>query len=212
MTSGTLLSMPEVESLCLKAARGAGLSWGQAEEAGMAARWLAARGLPGPEWLLECLSAPRTPSLHIRGRDWQAEGPLCPIVAGAALSDHAILPQGPGAGPLTLCNVRAPALLVPFVAGAAAALGQSLALNWPGAQVEVDADGSLVWQGDLAAQTADVTVGLRAAPGLAAGSLQATHRIAPAVQAALETLMLATTVPASDLSRAGAGAAGSDND
>ena len=40
---GTLrirLSLPEIDALCLKAARGAGYSWGVAEEASFAARWL----------------------------------------------------------------------------------------------------------------------------------------------------------------------------
>ena len=33
-------SLNEIESLCKKAARGAGMSWGLAEEAGKAAKWL----------------------------------------------------------------------------------------------------------------------------------------------------------------------------
>ena len=212
MTPDTVLSMPEVEALALKAARGAGLAWGQAEEAGMAARWLASRGLPGPEWLLECLSNTRDPGLRISGHDWRADGPLCPIAAGAALTDHATLPQGPGAGTVTLRHVRMPALLLPFVAGAAEALGASLTLEWQGAKVQAGAGGSMEWHGNLTAQTADVTVSLRVAPQPVAGTLRATHRIAHGVLASLEALVLATTVPASDQSRAGAGAIGSDND
>ena len=46
------LSLPEIESLVVKAARGAGYNWGIAEEAGFAVRWLARTGLPGPEILL----------------------------------------------------------------------------------------------------------------------------------------------------------------
>ena len=34
------LSCNEAASLCMKAARGAGMSWGMAEEAGFAAAWL----------------------------------------------------------------------------------------------------------------------------------------------------------------------------
>ena len=44
-------SLNEIETLSRKAARGAGLSWGLAEEAGKATRWLAAAGLPGPQVL-----------------------------------------------------------------------------------------------------------------------------------------------------------------
>ncbi|MFV0473400.1 MAG: DUF3726 domain-containing protein, partial [Pikeienuella sp.] len=38
------LSLNEVETLTLKAARGAGLSWGEAEDAALATRWLARHG------------------------------------------------------------------------------------------------------------------------------------------------------------------------
>ena len=40
-------SLGEVQALAVKAARGAGLSWGVAEEAGYAVRWLQANGAPG---------------------------------------------------------------------------------------------------------------------------------------------------------------------
>ncbi|MEL7259121.1 MAG: DUF3726 domain-containing protein, partial [Pseudomonadota bacterium] len=40
-------SLNEVESLARKAARGAGYSWGLAEEAGKATRWTCAAGWPG---------------------------------------------------------------------------------------------------------------------------------------------------------------------
>ena len=45
-------SLNEIDSLCQKAARGAGLDWGLAEEAGFAAAWLAARGADGAAALL----------------------------------------------------------------------------------------------------------------------------------------------------------------
>ncbi|KMW60818.1 hypothetical protein AIOL_000983 [Candidatus Rhodobacter oscarellae] len=41
------MSLGELQALAAKAARGAGLSWGLAEEAGWAVRWLEARGLAG---------------------------------------------------------------------------------------------------------------------------------------------------------------------
>ena len=39
------LSCNEAASLCMKAARGAGMSWGMAEEAGFAAAWLVSHGI-----------------------------------------------------------------------------------------------------------------------------------------------------------------------
>jgi hypothetical protein len=46
------LTLAETESYLRKAARACGLDWGIAEEAGKAARWLAAFKLAGPETLL----------------------------------------------------------------------------------------------------------------------------------------------------------------
>jgi hypothetical protein len=42
-----LFSLNEIEAQLRKAARGAGLPWGLAEEAGKAARWLAMHGIDG---------------------------------------------------------------------------------------------------------------------------------------------------------------------
>ncbi|MGF7162414.1 hypothetical protein FHS85_004068 [Rhodoligotrophos appendicifer] len=49
------LSMNEIEMIAYKAARGAGLSWGIAEDVGRSARWLAARGGDWAPWLLRAL-------------------------------------------------------------------------------------------------------------------------------------------------------------
>jgi len=89
------VTLAEVESYLRKAAQATGLGWGLAEEAGKAARWLAAFDLPGPEISLAHLQ-------QLDGRDykkyfpanidtrWQAQGDyLCPIVSGAALADRA---------------------------------------------------------------------------------------------------------------------------
>jgi len=84
-------SLNEIESLAKKATRGAGRSWGLAEEAGKATRWLCAAGLPGAEALAALLErtdgtahADLSPALS--GDRWQARGgTLCPLIAGAAL-------------------------------------------------------------------------------------------------------------------------------
>lgn len=51
-------SIGEIAALSVKAARGAGLSWGVAAEAGRAVRVLSENGLPGAEVLVEDLAAP----------------------------------------------------------------------------------------------------------------------------------------------------------
>lgn len=94
------LSLNEIEALCKKAARGAGMSWGLAEEAAKAARWLSAQGMEGPALLAAQLRlndgtdyaqlAPR-----IEADRWSSAGrSMCPLIAGATLSDHAQLITG----------------------------------------------------------------------------------------------------------------------
>ena len=89
-------SLNEVEALSRKAARGAGLSWGLAEEAGRATRWLVVHGLPGPEVLLAALT--RLDGLPHEARapldGWQARDTLCPVTTGAALADTAAAAGG----------------------------------------------------------------------------------------------------------------------
>lgn len=80
-----LLSRAEIEALCAKAARGAGLDWGLVEEAARSATVLDAAGLPGPEWLLDCLETPAGAALDLT--DPGARIALCPIRTGAVLLD-----------------------------------------------------------------------------------------------------------------------------
>ena len=101
-------SLGETAALALKATRGAGLSWGLAEEAAGAVFWLHQRGLPGISALcgyLDCYGAAGT-----------AGDAACPLVLGAALSDgtHAVPEQLDER--IDLGTVSAPLLLLPFVA------------------------------------------------------------------------------------------------
>ena len=66
-----VLSLNEAETLATKAARGAGLSWGEAEDLGRGARWLAARGLDWAGPLLGLAEQPggtRRPHAPAEGR------------------------------------------------------------------------------------------------------------------------------------------------
>lgn len=101
-------SLNEIEALSRKAARGAGYSWGLADEAGRAVRWLEARGEPGATALLELLS----------WRDGKAypstvpgQASVCPIVAGTMLCDGVLLRDEIDGLPL-----HSPLLMQPFIA------------------------------------------------------------------------------------------------
>lgn len=218
-------SLNEIEALARKAARGAGMSWGLAEEAGKAARWLAARGLPALPSLAALLDAqdglpyqvvrPQEETAADGALRWRAAGErLCPIACGAALADRA---GDPAAGlSLKLERVAQPLLLLPFLARAADQRSGAIALSLDGWEIRVGPDGP------------DDAAALAAAPAEASARLRPLDRPVAAARAApgaagfeapddaWETLARfahRTYVPASDESRlAGAGAGLSDND
>lgn len=138
-----LCSLNEIQALATKAARGAGLPWGVADEAGRAARWLEARGFEGLSALdgaLDRLSAPdwrrRLPIPD--GAVWRAEGgEIDGLFAGIALADRTggPIPRA-GAGALVLSRVSWPLLTIPFLATVAGALGERLAVS-PGPDMPV---------------------------------------------------------------------------
>jgi len=127
-TGGLRRTLAEIGATCLKAARGSGCPWGLAEEAGMAARILAAHGLPGAEALAALLGAPR--ACACTGRD---EAPACAIAALASLSDRA--GEIAGSREIALGPVAAPLLLAGPLLLAARRLDTAFALSWPGAEI-----------------------------------------------------------------------------
>ncbi|MGX5801144.1 DUF3726 domain-containing protein [Bradyrhizobium sp. Arg314] len=108
------LSLNEVEALSTKAARGAGFSWGLAEDVGRAARRIA---IDDEDWGQAMLSlvekaqsfAAPDPARAARWRsgeaDKPAERPLCPIRTAALLLDD---PPPAAAMPLSILNVGLP--------------------------------------------------------------------------------------------------------
>ena len=123
------LSMNEVEAMAKKATRGAGYPWGLAEEAGKATRWLCENSIDGCAALrgvLEHFDGTSTAEIApiIQSDDWHAaSGTLCPVTAGATLSDLVNLRT------VRLHNVIQPVFLVPFAAGSALVLGETITLT-----------------------------------------------------------------------------------
>ncbi len=216
------LSMTELETLAAKAARGAGLAWGLAEEAGAATRWLQARGFDGADLLLAHLERNAGACWQdvapvIKGRTWKSSGghPLCPIATGTTLCDHAPLAEGLAAGPILLTQVDCPALLLPFLSGISHRMCKPCALDWAESQLIVSGDvihsRSLLGQ-DMLSTCADVQVSLPSAAPEAVTPAPAVRKIAIATLRGLDALAMRTTVPASEQSRQGAGAGTTDND
>lgn len=215
------LSQNELGSLSMKAARGAGYSWGLAEEAGFATSWLAARGLDATAVLLALLTngpgqtaAPRPTPGH-----WQSPGQhsLCPIALGAALTDSAMLTEGPFSQDTDLDPVAAPMLLLPFFCRAAQLRTRPFTIGWSKGRFQIGKDGSFdcmaaaCWMGQTAIAMTLYTGPLLEAtvPYCKRGEIPT---ILKSVFDSLSALALNTTVPATDTSRRGAGSATPDTD
>lgn len=214
-------SLNEIESTAKKAARGASMSWGMAEEAGRATRWLCAAGWPGAENLAALLreedgAAWAALRPRIAGDSWTAQGGLlCPIAAGAAIADRAQdWAAGNGA---TLGPVAHPLLLVPFVAMAADMAGTTLRIGWEGVVLSRGKGETRAEIADPAALTAPYaeSVTLDPSDGVTGDPLQRVYRgeISPEAAQSLNAFAQRTYAPATPESRlAGAGAGLSDND
>jgi len=218
------LSQNETESLCMKAARGVGFSWGLAEEAGFAAGWLAARNFDAITPLVALLTpkmvnaitrgAPKPMPAHWRTLDGN---PLCPIQLGAALIDHAELSDGPFRQETQIDPVERPILLLPFFARAAEILRRSVTVVWAEGGVQIMPDGvfknfdAMTWASTqpvalriLTSECSDSHAGLTGSTILA--------QIPVATLRAIDALALRTTVPGSNSSRSGAGSSVKNDD
>jgi hypothetical protein len=198
------LSCNEVELLALKVGRGAGFSWGLAEEIGRGARALAQGGWPWAEALL-ALAREATnwaaPS-SLRAQGWRerrdeldAASPLCPLRAAALLIDD---PSILNAGPLRIANVGVPLWIVALFSHSG--LGKEFEVDWPG-----------VSAGASVTPAADVMIGRRAALRPPARPLR--RMLADdAALAALGAVASRVYVPASEGSRAQGAGGGSVDD
>lgn len=213
-------SLNEVETCARRAARGAGMSWGLAEEAGKAVRWLSARRLPAVALLADLLTrndgrryAALAPVLGA-GAWYAPGGTLCPICAGAALSDRpGILPAA--GEPLALAETACPLLLAPFLPPAA---GAAFAMGWNGVGLLVSGDGECRVEGDTAALSAALAESVIIEPltqrraGKTTTASAGPVRVSEDIWHRLAAFAQRTCVPASEASRArGARAGLSDN-
>jgi hypothetical protein len=208
-----IVSLNEVESLTLKACRGAGMSWGLAEEAAQAARWLAARSCAWDSSLVALLAQRGdVSSSHLTANDMRpvARGAaLCPVHAGAAVAD--LLRPGEH---LTLHDVLEPAWLVPFAHRRASKV-HTARITWSNGEMETGAADARLLSFD---RLDWIRIELSAAHAPAAdadpaGSRSSGAPIDPSAWTTLEAWAARTYVAASLQSRlAGAGAGLSDND
>jgi hypothetical protein len=211
-----MMSQPEIMSLACRAARGAGYSWGMAEEAGFAAVWLAHYGFDWADTLLARLSGPRGSAFVPQSKAWRSAGPVCGLHAGVTLADFATLPEGPLGSGVTIGAALDPLCLLPFVARSAARAKVPLNVCCD-RHVWVRLGPTGVHLSDLNLNTrSSAMISVRPAPANKPDTPPREHHqtahVSKRVYDRLETLALHMTVPATAQSLSGAGAAGSDSD
>ncbi len=201
------LALGEVQALGFKAARGAGRAFGVAEDAGRAARWLAARGLDGAGALARLLQAtdgmahgalvPRLTDLEPAG------AAICPLILGAYLSDAGRVPDAE-VGP-----VLEPMLLLPFLADLAESSGVRLSAGGTMCVVRAAGlEGAAMPGGPFMVRIERVD-----GPARSAIAMQDRVALSPHAATVLAAFAARILAPATEASRArGAGAGGTDID
>ncbi len=205
-------SLAETRTLATKAARGAGFSWGLAEEAGFAVRWLQSHGAPGVEALAELLewtekSGNRCSPVWDDGKEGEPAAPFNPLELGTALMDANRCGYG------DLGHVCQPLLLVPFIAASAPKNGCRLV--WHDSSILLGPDsfnsnaGREALLPDIASCALSALDGDLPAP---VRQLRVPEDEKPAIER-LGRFAARTLAPATETSRmAGAGAGLTDND
>lgn len=141
-----IYSLNEIEAHCKKAARGVGLAWGYAEEAGRVARWLAAHQLPGVAVMARHLTLLDTqPALQqaplCKAGHWQAAESgqlLSPLLAGAVLCDRSSEFLQGGSMGFRCGQLADPLLLLPYLDWASQTVGVAGCMRWQGYEVHCE--------------------------------------------------------------------------
>ena len=200
MTQATLaLSLSEIAALSARATRGAGRSWGEAEETAEAACWLARAGLDWAGALLEVLQSPDA-------------GAECALRAGIALADAAALSGTP---PNIQFRVNSCCFLLPFAARMSDQTGQRIRLTAADTQIVLAPGACPLISGPVRMPgPAQVTLTSDLQDRTLCPDWPQSHRgtVLAIEYARLTELMMAFTVPTSAHSQAGAGAQSDDND
>ncbi len=212
------LSLNEVEVMGKRAARGAGYSWGMAEEAGRAVHWLCASGIDGVSVLASVL-------VHADGQDMAELAPrmlsgdwcankvdLCPLLAGTALSDSASFWM---AGGKRIQDLAAPVMILPFLASAARELGTKVTAEWENARAVTDGFAAALTLRDARVLTEPSSLVIVSAGGELDDPLAPQYRAKPdaAAWTVLKRFAGRTYAPDTEGSRLkGAGAGLTDND
>lgn len=215
------LSLDEYRALVAKAFRGVGYVWGLTEDASWAARRLAEVDGSSPDGVISLLeqidSSSANAAQRMPGADWTCSADaLCPVCVGTSLLDRgsSVLDE-----PLTFGSTLTPELLAPFLA--------ELVRHTHGIEATWDSGGCRVERGAIALfgsrtpMASSVTITKRTASERssvhdadAQTSSNVNSRVVLQTEQVLRLEHFAHRIyaPATEESRAGAGAGTSDND
>ncbi len=133
-------SIGEVKALTIKAAKGAGFSWGLAEEVGASIEWLQANNAPGVRGLSDYLIWRETNQNQLTDINQfftdpnNSQAVYCPILLGCAMLDFGFdYIAHVNAG---IARVRQPILLLPFIGQSSS---QAVQVTWEDCKVHLDA-------------------------------------------------------------------------
>ena len=196
------LSQGEATAMVIKAARGFGLSWGLAEEAGWALCQLGQFGDDPLSWF---------------DRAFSESTENCPITIGATVMDHAPLVGSLAQKGGDLGLIRMPILLIPFLRHSAQLVGHRLFLceTTSGLRVDVSDDlgKHIEHLSSIFAGHVVIEVGAHLGGDQPSKSKASRFQTSKDTLARLDKLGSRTYVPETEASRmSGAGAGASDND
>ncbi len=205
------LSLGEFRALAAKALRGAGYSWGLADDGAFAAKRLAEYGLPSGAMLARLLHlADRHEASELTpDASWRASGTavLCPVRLGCALADAG------GWDHLDLGATMEPYFLGPLlIASLGGDEAKAYRVEWDGGGYAIGAVG-LASSGSLPMSAVPITIERCEMPTSTPAIAASRVVLAPSVLNELERFAHRTYAPSTEASRAtGAGAGLVDSD
>ena len=122
-------SLSEIDTTSKRASKGAGFSWGVAEEIGKGVRSLELFGLPGIKNLnlyLNKIGINHPKKIHQIGKE-NKDKELCPIYCGIAFLDQCQKIET--LKKIKFYNVNYPILIIPFISKASEILGKKILIN-----------------------------------------------------------------------------------
>lgn len=133
-------SINETATCAKLAARGAGYSWGMAEEVARSIFWLSERSLPGCEQLSLLLRKQQSKAVHtprfVDGRLTTSDEQLCPFTTGCAIADLSFTAEDLVS--VASLPISHPLLIVPSIADVAARLSLQVTVVFDNANVTTD--------------------------------------------------------------------------